>query len=114
MNQRLLLSLCLTFLFCSVSAFAEKPTTCADEEHYPLINKSELKKVAGKKSAFIVDVNSADSFKKAHVPGAIHFKAKKDEFTQLLPKDKNALVVAYCGGPQCTAWKEAAKIACEN
>ena len=29
----------------------------------------------------------------------------------MLPADKNALIVAYCGGPKCGAWKKAAKAA---
>jgi rhodanese-related sulfurtransferase len=29
----------------------------------------------------------------------------------VLPKDKNALVVAYCGGPKCKAYEAAAKAA---
>jgi rhodanese-related sulfurtransferase len=29
----------------------------------------------------------------------------------MLPADKNALVVAYCGGPACNAYKEGAKAA---
>ncbi|MBC7692397.1 MAG: rhodanese-like domain-containing protein [Methylotenera sp.] len=87
-------------------------TTCADEAHYPLITKAELKDVAAKKAAFIVDVNSEESFKKVHVPGAIHFAANEKEFTQVLPKDKNTMIVSYCGGVQCSAWKKAAQEAC--
>jgi rhodanese-related sulfurtransferase len=29
----------------------------------------------------------------------------------VLPKDKNALIVAYCGNPKCTAYQAAAKAA---
>jgi rhodanese-related sulfurtransferase len=86
---------------------------CANESNYPEISKTELKQVAEKKEAFIIDVNSAESFKKAHVPGAVHFGTQKDKLGKLLPKDKNALVVAYCGGPMCDAWKEAAQDACK-
>ena len=32
-----------------------------------------------------------------------------NHFATLLPKDKNALIVAYCGGPKCMAYKQAAK-----
>lgn len=28
-----------------------------------------------------------------------------------MPKDKHALIVAYCGGPQCQAYQSAAKAA---
>ena len=85
---------------------------CAKEESYPLITGSELKKVATAKSAFIIDVNSPDSFKEASVPGSINFGAHQKDFKTLLPKDKNAMIVAYCGGPSCNAWLKAAKEAC--
>jgi rhodanese-related sulfurtransferase len=111
------------FALCSVSALialsavmtsqAAEKTDCNKESHYPLITKSELKNVAESKSATIFDVNSEESFEKSHVPGAIHFESHKTDFAQMLPKDKNAMIVAYCGGPQCTAWKMAAKEACK-
>ncbi len=91
-----------------------KTMDCKSEEAFPLISKTDLKAVAGKPDAFIVDVNSDESFKKNHVPGAIHFGSHKKDFTNLLPKDKNTLIVAYCGGPACTAWHKAAQIACEK
>lgn len=94
-------------------AWANPSEECAEESHFPEISKNELKKVVQKKSAFIVDVNSEDSFKEKHVPGAIHYDSRHNEFSKLLPKDKGALVVAYCGGPQCGAWKKAATEACE-
>ena len=34
---------------------------------------------------------------------------KKEELEKVLPADKGALVVAYCGGPSCNAYKAAAK-----
>ncbi|MDZ4288977.1 MAG: rhodanese-like domain-containing protein, partial [Prosthecobacter sp.] len=34
-----------------------------------------------------------------------------DSLASALPKDKNALVVAYCGGPSCNAYQAAAKAA---
>ena len=91
---------------------AEDP--CANEETYPLINKADLQKAAESKSAFIVDVNSDSSYKKAHVPGAIHYGSHKNDFAKLLPADKNKLIVSYCGGPQCSAWKKAAEDACKQ
>jgi len=96
--------------FTSVSAL--ETVDCSKDSHYPLISKSELKSAVEKKSAVIVDVNSEESFKKAHVPGAIHFGSHSKGFAKLLPQDKDALLVAYCGGPMCEAWKKAAEEAC--
>ena len=44
---------------------------------------------------------------------SIDFRAQKDALAKLLPADKNALVVAYCGGPTCNAYAAAAKAAKE-
>lgn len=95
------------------SAFAEShKIDCKDEANYPEISYSELKDVVAKKGATVFDVNSKDSFAKIHVPTAMHFGTVEGKFASKLPKDKNALVIAYCGGPQCTAWKKAAERAC--
>ena len=85
---------------------------CKDESSFPIISNAELNKVAKDKSAIIVDVNGNDSFKKNKVDGAIHFTNKQD-LLKLLPADKNKMIVAYCGGPMCTAWHKAAQAACE-
>jgi rhodanese-related sulfurtransferase len=95
----------------ALSAFAA--TDCTSETNYPLITKTELQTVVQAKNATIIDVNSADSFKTAHVPGAIHFESHEKDFATVLPTDHNAMIVAYCGGPQCTAWKKAAEQACK-
>jgi rhodanese-related sulfurtransferase len=97
----------------TVSAWAMDQKNCADESRYPQVSKAELTELVAKKAAFIVDVNSDESYKKNHVPTAIHFGSNPKGFTQLLPQDKNTLIVAYCGGPACTAWKKAAQKACE-
>ena len=97
----------------SVSAFAADKMDCTSEAHYPMIKKAELKEVSDRQSAFIVDVNSKESFQKVHVPGAVHFESHRQDFAQMLPKDKDSLIVAYCGGVKCGAWKMAAEEACK-
>lgn len=77
---------------------------------FPDISITELKTVIANKKAVIVDVNGSDSYKEGHIPGAIDFTATKD-FAAALPKDKNALIVAYCGGPKCSAYQAAATAA---
>ena len=89
-------------------------TNCKDDKNYPEIEKSELNTLVQKNSVFVVDVNSKESFEKSHVPTAINYGEVKKEFPAKLPKDKKALIVAYCGGPSCTAWKKAAMEACAN
>lgn len=78
---------------------------------FPDISITELKTAIESKKVTVIDVNGSDSFKDGHIPGAIDFDAKKDTLAKALPTDKNALIVAYCGGPKCQAYKEAATAA---
>ncbi|MFL5814913.1 MAG: rhodanese-like domain-containing protein [Bdellovibrionia bacterium] len=109
-----ILSVFALLAFSSATAHAAADASeCNKESHYPLITKSELKQVVESKSATIFDVNSKDSYESTHVPGAVHFGSHESDFAKMLPKDKGAMIVAYCGGPSCTAWKMAAKEACK-
>jgi rhodanese-related sulfurtransferase len=81
--------------------------------HYPEIQINELKSAISAKNVTILDVNGTDSYKQGHIPGAIDFTANKKHLASFLPKDKSALVVAYCGGPKCGAYETAAKAAKE-
>lgn len=74
------------------------------------ISITELKAAIESKKVVLFDVNGSESYKKGHIPTAIDFDSTKD-FAAALPKDKNALVVAYCGGPKCNAYQAAAKAA---
>jgi rhodanese-related sulfurtransferase len=78
--------------------------------HYPEITIKDLKAAIASKSVTLLDANGTDSYKEGHIPGAIDFSANKN-LSKVLPKDKSALVVAYCGGPQCQAYQSAAKAA---
>lgn len=86
----------------SVSAFAGE---------FQDISITELKAKIASKQVTVIDVNGVDSYKSGHIPGAIDYTAVKGDFTSALPKDKNALIVAYCGGPKCSAYKQAATAA---
>jgi rhodanese-related sulfurtransferase len=102
----------LLALFALIPASRAGTLNCDKEESYPVISKADLKKAADLKSAFIVDVNSTESFKEAHVPGAVRYGDHDKDFAKLLPTDKSKMIVAYCGGPSCNAWLKAAKEAC--
>ena len=75
------------------------------------ISQTELQAAISNKSAVIIDVNGTDSYKAGHIPGAIDYVAHKGDLAKVLPADKNALVVAYCGNPQCHAYAAAANAA---
>jgi rhodanese-related sulfurtransferase len=79
--------------------------------HYPDITINDLKAAMASKSVTLLDANGSDSYKEGHIPGAIDFSSTKGKLAKVLPKDKGALIVAYCGGPQCQAYESAAKAA---
>ena len=78
---------------------------------YPDISIKELKSAIESKKVFLVDVNGTESWQGGHIPGAINFEANSESFAKVLPQDKDALIVAYCGGPKCMAYQAAAKAA---
>jgi rhodanese-related sulfurtransferase len=96
-----LLTLCAVALFAG-SVYAG---------HYPDITIDDLKAAMASKSVTLLDANGSDSYKEGHIPGAIDFSSTKGKLAKVLPKDKGALIVAYCGGPQCQAYESAAKAA---
>jgi rhodanese-related sulfurtransferase len=78
---------------------------------FPDISIADLKTAIADKKVTVIDVNGAASYSNGHIPGAVNFAAQKDSLASVLPADKGALVVAYCGGPACSAYKAAANAA---
>ena len=78
---------------------------------YPDISIKELKEAIAAKKVTVIDVNGSESYAKGHIPSAIDFGAKSEALASVLPKDKKALIVAYCGGPTCSAYQKAATAA---
>ena len=78
---------------------------------YPDISKEELSAAIKSKKVAVLDCNGSKSFKEAHIPGAIDFEANQKKLATLLPKDKDTLIVAYCGGPKCNAYNKGADAA---
>jgi rhodanese-related sulfurtransferase len=95
----------LTLLASSVLAAA-----CYAGE-YPDVSLTEVKALVESKKAVLIDVNGTESYKKGHVPGALDYAAIKGKLAEVLPKDKNATIIAYCGGPKCKAYQAAAQAA---
>jgi rhodanese-related sulfurtransferase len=88
--------------FVSVTAYAGE---------FADISIADLKKAIDEKKVAVIDVNGSSSYKAGHVPGAIDFSANKADLAAKLPADKDTLIVAYCGGPSCSAYKAAANAA---
>jgi rhodanese-related sulfurtransferase len=81
------------------------------DDKYPDISHDELKAAIAAKKVTLLDVNGTSTYEKGHIPGAIDFTKTKDTIASKLPKDKNALVVAYCANEACTAYQQGAKAA---
>ena len=75
------------------------------------ISVADLKKAITDKTVLLIDCNGSESYAKGHIPGAIDFATASDNLAAKLPTDKAALVVAYCGGPRCMAYKAGVKAA---
>ena len=86
----------------AVSAFAGE---------FPDISIAEVKSAIKAKKVTLIDVNGTDSYAKRHVPGALDFDHVEKDLAKALPADKDTLIVAYCGGPKCSAYKAAAEAA---
>ena len=86
----------------AVSAFAGE---------YKEISVKEARALVDGKKATFIDVNGSESFAKGRIPGALNFETVKSGLAGALPADKNATIVAYCGGPKCKAYQAAADAA---
>lgn len=75
------------------------------------ISVAEVKSAIKAKKIVLLDVNGSDSYAKRHVPTALDFDEVEKDLAKALPADKDALIVAYCGGPRCNAYKAAAEAA---
>src|SRR4030095_329192 len=78
---------------------------------FPDIRVSEVKELSKSKKAVIIDVNGTATYAKGHVPGALNYESIEKDLAKVLPEDKDSLIVAYCGGPACKAYQQAANAA---
>ncbi|MCS7203158.1 MAG: rhodanese-like domain-containing protein [Thermodesulfovibrio sp.] len=67
-----------------------------------IIKGDEVKKLVEDKKALIVDSRPPGRYHEGHIPGAINiWWSEFDKHLDKLPKDKNELIVFYCGGTHC-------------
>ena len=95
----------------SVATIAPRASAEPQKEGVASISQTDLQKAIAAKTVTIFDVNGDDSYKEGRIPTAINYYAVQDKFATYLPKDKGALVVAYCGNEHCGAYKQAAEAA---
>ena len=99
--KKILLTLAASLLVFVSAAFAAS-------SKYADISQADLKAAIAAGKVTVIDVNGTESYKAGHIIGAIDFEANSAKLASLLPADKGALIVAYCGGPQCGAYKKGA------
>jgi rhodanese-related sulfurtransferase len=61
----------------------------------------------------VIDVLSADSYRRVHIPGAKNVPVSAEDFAAQVARlapDKHAPVVVYCSDPECQASPKAAHI----
>jgi len=66
---------------------------------FPDITIKDLRTAIEAKKVTVIDVNGRGSWRKGRIPTAIDFASHKNDLAKVLPKDRSALVVAYCTGP---------------
>ncbi len=105
--KKLLLPLlaCFAFVAAAFAADSAAPAKIAD------ISIPELKAAIAAGKVAVIDVNGTASYAAGHIPGAVDFAVTKDKLASVLPADKSALVVAYCGNEHCGAYKRGANAA---
>ncbi len=83
-------------------------------ERFPALTHAELVQALDD-GAVPVDANGTASYEQEHIPGALDYEALSNagELAGALPEDKSTTIVAYCGGPRCGAYKQAAKAVAE-
>ena len=96
---------------------------------YTLVSTDELKGLIDRKESFLLldAMPAASSYNQAHLPGAVNFEFPKEvistwnedsmpgrtqeEYEALLGKDKDRLIVVYCGFVKCARSHNAAVFA---
>lgn len=85
----------------------------AGSSKFAAIPHADLQAAIAAKTVTLLDVNGSESFKEGRIPGAIDYLAHKQKLAAVLPKQKDALIVAYCGNEYCNAYLAAATAAKE-
>ena len=94
-----------------LACFALVTSVFAGSDKVADISHDDLKAAVASGKVALIDVNGSDTYNTGHIPGAIDFEASEAKLASLLPADKSALVVAYCGNEKCGAYKQGVKAA---
>jgi len=76
------------------------------------ISPGALHQLIQQRQATVIDVNSRESWTRAHVPGALNLDPAEYKDSEL-PPDKESRLVFYCSNPMCRKAPNAARRAKE-
>ncbi len=71
------------------------------------ISMREAESLVGKEGVYFFDVNTMELWAEGYIPGAVYFNVKN--WKELLPKNKDAVMVFYCANTLCTSSAMAAR-----
>lgn len=66
-------------------------------EPFAIVSLDEVERMLGQPDVVVVDANTAEIFRRSHLPGARHWKSAPP--AQLLPPEKDRRIVFYCASP---------------
>jgi len=72
------------------------------------VSPADLQQLIQRQEVTVIDVNAAQKWQKAHVPGARNLDPEEYNENDL-PSDKNADLVFYCSNPMCRKAPNAAR-----
>lgn len=104
--QRILLSVILAAVSgMQVSYAAEKPTIVVEHSYPNIVDATfvaEYATIPPRDDAMIIDSRPEKAYQNGHIVPAVNIPDRKfDQSLDLLPKDKSALLIYYCGGLKC-------------
>jgi rhodanese-related sulfurtransferase len=79
----------------------------------PKISINDLDAALQAKSVTVIDNNNEETFRKNHIPTAIHMDTS-GAGASVLPADKSAALVFYCKNTMCMASHMGARVALKN
>jgi rhodanese-related sulfurtransferase len=68
-----------------------------DGEPFETVSLEEVERMVGEPDVVVIDANTADLFRRSHLPGARRWKSAPPE--QLLPPERDRRLVFYCVSP---------------
>jgi hypothetical protein len=86
----------LLVLILAVAVKAGAGGAAKEGEGFTLMSAAELASILGQKDVRVFDANSAETFAKGHVPGAVFLEEYRKFPASVLPADKATRVIFYC------------------